>query len=148
MKTRMKKLISIVLVLVLGLAAKVAKADFTFGTPTNLGPVVNSSSREFNASISADGLSLFFISNRPGGVGGRDIWVTARATKENDWGFVWDGSHRVLYVDSIMVAEDTQDNLTGSENGLYIGTGKGMEPGTYWSGLIDDVRIYNRVVIP
>ena len=46
------------------------------------------------------------------------------------------------------VAEDAQDNLEGSENGLYIGTGKAMEPGTYWSGLIDDVRIYTRAVTP
>jgi len=39
MKTRMKKLISIVLVLTLGLAAEVAKADFTLGTPScDIGP--------------------------------------------------------------------------------------------------------------
>jgi len=63
-------------------------------------------------------------------------------------GFVWDGSHRRLYVDGVAVAEDTQSALEGSVNGLYIGTGKAMEPGTYWSGLIDDVRIYNRVVKP
>ncbi|MCP4610630.1 MAG: LamG domain-containing protein [Planctomycetes bacterium] len=31
---------------------------------------------------------------------------------------------------------------------IYIGTGSAMAPGTYFSGLIDDVRIYNRVVIP
>ena len=37
----MKKTISIVLVLALGLAAEVANADFAFGTPTNLGPTVN-----------------------------------------------------------------------------------------------------------
>jgi hypothetical protein len=58
-------------------------------------------------------------------------------------GFVWDGLCRTLYVDSVVVAEDTQDNLDISSNGLYIGTGMAMEPGTYWSGLIDDVRIYN-----
>jgi len=63
-------------------------------------------------------------------------------------GLVWDGSVRTLYVDDVAVAEDTQTNLEASENGLYIGTGKAMEPGTYWSGLIDDVCIYNRVVIP
>ncbi len=63
-------------------------------------------------------------------------------------GFVWDGSNRALYVDDILVAEDTQENLQGSDSGLYIGTGKAMEPGTYWSGLIDDVRIYNRAVSP
>jgi hypothetical protein len=63
-------------------------------------------------------------------------------------GFVWDGANRSLYVDDILVAEDTQPNLQGSNSGLYIGTGKAMEPGTYWSGLIDDVRIYNRAVRP
>ena len=63
-----------------------AKADYTFGEPTNLGPTVNSSAEDFNASISADGLSLFFISSRPGGNGGRDIWVTTRETTDEDWG--------------------------------------------------------------
>jgi hypothetical protein len=31
---------------------------------------------------------------------------------------------------------------------LYIGVGKALETGTHWSGLIDDVRIYNRAIIP
>lgn len=44
--------------------------------------------------------------------------------------------------------EDARDNLDISSNGLYFGTGKAMEPGTFWSGLIDDVRIYNRAVRP
>jgi hypothetical protein len=63
-------------------------------------------------------------------------------------GLVWDGLNRMLYVDDIVVAEDTQIGLAGSNNGLYIGCGKGMEFGTYFSGMIDDVRIYNRVVSP
>ncbi|MFC1795122.1 LamG-like jellyroll fold domain-containing protein [Planctomycetota bacterium] len=63
-------------------------------------------------------------------------------------GLVWDGSHRTLYVDGVEVADDIQPGLEGSQMGLYIGTGKAMEPGTYFSGLIDDVRIYNRVVSP
>jgi hypothetical protein len=63
-------------------------------------------------------------------------------------GLVWDGSHRTLYVDDIAVAEDKQDGMEGSDSGLYIGTGKAMESGTFFSGLIDDVRIYSRVVGP
>jgi hypothetical protein len=63
-------------------------------------------------------------------------------------GFVWDGANRALYVDDILVAEDTQANLQGSDSGLYIGTGKAMESGTYFSGLIDDVRIYNKALRP
>ncbi|MHC4536295.1 MAG: LamG-like jellyroll fold domain-containing protein [Planctomycetota bacterium] len=63
-------------------------------------------------------------------------------------GFVWDGSYRTLYVDDVAVAEDTQEDLEGSDSGLYIGCGKAMKAGTYFSGLIDDVRIYNRAVTP
>jgi len=81
----MKKTISIVLVLALCMVAEVANAEFTFGTPTKV-PNVNTSSREFNPSISADGLSLFFNSNRPGGIGGMDIWVATRETTDDPWG--------------------------------------------------------------
>jgi hypothetical protein len=41
-----------------------------------------------------------------------------------------------------------QDNLKSLTNGLYIDTGNAMTPGTYFSGLIDDVRVYNRVLKP
>jgi N-acetylneuraminic acid mutarotase len=63
-------------------------------------------------------------------------------------GFVWDGSNRIIYVDGVVVGDDTPLGLEGSQMGLYIGTGKAMEPGTYFSGLIDDVRIYSRAVKP
>ena len=56
------------------------------GTPINLGPTVNSSSRDAGPSISADGLWLFFASERPGGSGGRDLYVTTRATTDDEWG--------------------------------------------------------------
>jgi hypothetical protein len=63
-------------------------------------------------------------------------------------GVVWDGLYRRLYADGVMVAEDTQNDIEGTVNGLYIGRGKLMQSGTYWSGLIDDVCIYNRAVSP
>jgi hypothetical protein len=52
----MKKTILLVLVLALGLATKVAKADFVFGKPQNLGPIINSSSSDYSACVSVDGL--------------------------------------------------------------------------------------------
>jgi len=82
----MKKKISLVLVLALGLTAEVANADFIFGTPTNLGPIVNSSSIDWSPSISADGLTLYFASNRPGGFGDSDLYVATRKTSNHDWG--------------------------------------------------------------
>jgi hypothetical protein len=48
-----------------------------------------------------------------------------------------------------VVAEDTQPSaLARSIEGLNIGCGPDMTQGTFWSGMIDDVRIYDRVVIP
>ena len=82
----MKRTISLVLVLALGLAAEVANADFTFGTPTNLGQIVNGSDDVVGVSISADGLEIYFVSDRPGGHGSYDLWVTTRATTNDNWG--------------------------------------------------------------
>ena len=59
---------------------------------------------------------------------------------------VWDGVNRSLYEDDILVAEDTQANLQGSDDSLYIGVNKNNEAGTFFSGLIDDVRIYNQAL--
>jgi streptogramin lyase len=60
-------------------------------------------------------------------------------------GFVWDGSYRILYVDGIEVAKDTNPlaSLKNSDGGLYIGANKNRDAGTFFSGLIDDVRIYD-----
>jgi hypothetical protein len=63
-------------------------------------------------------------------------------------GFVWDGSQRSLYVDDMPVAEETLPNLAGASKGLRIGTSSKLEAGSFWSGMIDDVRIYNRAVEP
>ncbi len=82
---------------------------------------------------------------------GAAILPSQAVITDGNWhriGFVWDGSQRMLYLDDVAVAEDTQENLEVSENRLYIGTGKDLKSGTYWSGLIDDVRIYNRAVRP
>jgi L-ascorbate metabolism protein UlaG (beta-lactamase superfamily)/N-acetylneuraminic acid mutarotase len=78
---------------------------------------------------------------------------------DGDWhrvGLVWDGTSRILYVDDVEVAKDTQPGLAGSTGGLYIGAGKNLEAGSFplgdasrhWSGLIDDVRIYGRAIVP
>ncbi len=63
-------------------------------------------------------------------------------------GFVWDSTNRILYVDDVEVARDTQTSLAASTGGLLIGADSALTPGAFWSGLIDDVRIYNRVATP
>ena len=57
-----------------------------WGTPQNLGSVVNSSSGDFSLFIFSDGLTLYFESARPGGTGGRDIYQCERASTSDPWG--------------------------------------------------------------
>ena len=82
----MKKTISLVLVLLLCMAVEVLNADFVFGTPTNLGPPINSSSGDAIDCFSSDGLEMYFDSSRSSGSGGWDIWVAKRPTTNDDWG--------------------------------------------------------------
>jgi hypothetical protein len=48
--------------------------DDPWGAPINLGPPVNTSDNDVHPSISADGSTLYFASNRPGGSGSSDLW--------------------------------------------------------------------------
>ena len=48
-------------------------------------------------------------------------------------------------MDGVFVAQDVQEGLKSALADLTIGGGKDLAPGSFWSGLIDDVRIYNRV---
>ena len=56
-----------------------------WSAPVNLGPVVNSPANDQNLAVSADQLTLYFQSDRPGGIGGSDIWVTRRASPDSPW---------------------------------------------------------------
>jgi len=55
-----------------------------WGVPKNLGPNINSRSWESQPALSADGRKLYFVSDRAGGVGKRDIWV-AEKDNQNNW---------------------------------------------------------------
>src|SRR3989442_8868594 len=58
-----------------------------WSAPVNLGPVINSASSDQGPAISKDGLSLYFTSNRPGGLGGPfDMYVSQRASVDDPWG--------------------------------------------------------------
>ena len=63
-------------------------------------------------------------------------------------GFVWDGSNRILYIDDAAVIEDILPELVEASGGLRIGASSNLDAGRFWSGMIDDVRIYDRVVEP
>jgi len=63
-----------------------ASTEDPWREPVNLGPHVNSSRNDGSPSISANGRLLFFKSSREGSFLGGDIWVTERATVQDEWG--------------------------------------------------------------
>jgi hypothetical protein len=84
-------------------------------------------------------------STRKASAGALGSEVTIADAQWHRVGLVWNGSERILYIDDIEVARDSQTSLAASGGGLYIGAGSTLTPGSFWKGLIDDIRIYNRV---
>jgi len=61
-------------------------SDGAWSEPASLGPNVNrKDSWESQPSLSSDGRVLFFASDRPGSLGGSDIWMTRRSS-DGSWG--------------------------------------------------------------
>ncbi|MDN3547929.1 OmpA family protein [Mucilaginibacter aquaedulcis] len=60
------------------------KNDDDWGKPVDLNAPVNTPGWESQPSISADGRTLYFVSNRAGGYGGYDIWKSTLTDK--GWG--------------------------------------------------------------
>jgi hypothetical protein len=61
--------------------------DAPWGAPVNLGPTVNTAATEQAPAFSRDEHLMFLVSNRAGGVGGLDIWVSFREDKHDDFGW-------------------------------------------------------------
>ena len=49
--------------------------------PRNFGAPVNSSAWESQPSMASDGRTIYFVSSRPGGFGGKDIWKTTMTSE-------------------------------------------------------------------
>ncbi|MES2285783.1 MAG: OmpA family protein, partial [Bacteroidota bacterium] len=56
-----------------------------WSVPKRLPAPINSDGNETSASFSADGKTIYFVSSRPDGLGGRDIWYCIQ-NEAGDWG--------------------------------------------------------------
>ncbi len=61
------------------------KTDGGWSTPKNIGSAINSPYWDTQPSLSPDGKDLYFVSNRPGGYGGSDIYVS-HLQSDGHWG--------------------------------------------------------------
>src|SRR5262245_63933062 len=87
---RMKTIITILVTSVLATATSfnlVAQPKYSnWSQPVNLGPVINTAFNDQHPALSKDGLSLYITSNRSGGQGADDLWVSQRASVDDAWG--------------------------------------------------------------
>jgi hypothetical protein len=89
--------LGIIAVLILGTTSDFAEAKdgqstqatTTFGEwsqPINIGPPLNTEYNDNYAVVTKNGLSIYFTSDRPGGFGGDDLWVSKRESVDSPWG--------------------------------------------------------------
>src|SRR5438046_7501304 len=96
-----------------------------WGTPVNLGPVINTGANERMRRLSSNGHVMLFESNRPGGLGGSDIWASARKRINDD--FAWGPPVNLGAVINSNMNELAATYLLGNEgrnNQLYFASNR------------------------
>lgn len=111
------------------IAARIDDTEFSAGTAL---PVVNTTAAsEGTPFVSVDGLTLLFMSDRAGGIGGRDLWLATRATTADDFTVVrnlaelnttFDEHTASLTADGRMVVFATNRDTAGGIDDVYVAT--------------------------
>ncbi len=104
-----------------------ASTELPFEEPEQLA-AINTEEFESSPAISADGLTLWFGSDRDGGVGGVDIWVTHRASRDDAWG----EPENVTELNS--ESDEIPRPLGDGDTTMPLGSRRGAE-GLYWTYL-------------
>jgi formylglycine-generating enzyme required for sulfatase activity len=91
-----------------------ASVSSTFEPPVEISELNTTTYYEFDPVLSADGLTLYFGSDRPGGLGSYDIWVATRATPLSPFGSPTD----VTEVNSS--ASDSPTHISADGTALYL----------------------------
>jgi len=88
----------------------------SFGAPAAVGGL-NSGQDDFRPNLRRDGLEIFFDSNRPGGIGGLDIWTATRASTSDPW-----SAPTNLGAGVNSTANDLRASLSWDGTTLYLGS--------------------------
>jgi WD40 repeat protein/HYR domain-containing protein len=91
-RTSFIALVAFIASILLAPVANAQQFSDQWSTPVNLNllagqtTLINGTGNDQHPAISKDGLSLYFSSDRPGGCGALDVWVTRRASVDSHWG--------------------------------------------------------------
>jgi hypothetical protein len=96
-------------------------ASSEWSEPVNLGAPINTEFLEASPTLSKDGLRLYFVSNRPGGFGLQDLWVSQRSCAASvcPWG---EPVNLGAAINS--AAGDNGPNLSADEHLLFYFSGR------------------------
>jgi Tol biopolymer transport system component len=115
-------------------------SDDDWGLPQNSAPRPTRCQNDFGPSLTLDGHTLYFASNRPG-VGGQDLYVSRRHNKRDDFG--WRPPVNLGSINTVaneIAAAHFEDDLTGVTT-LYFASNRPGGPGgddIYMSMLLPD----------
>jgi len=88
----------------------------SFAAPT-LAPGLNTAQNDSRPNLRRDGLEIFFDSDRPGGIGGLDLWTSTRASTSDPW-----SSPTNLGSDVNSSANELRPSLSWDGTTLYFGS--------------------------
>ncbi|MBK5292058.1 MAG: PD40 domain-containing protein [Acidobacteriia bacterium] len=115
----------------------------TWTAPKSLGPLVNTGFDNQQPSLSCDGTTLYFVSNRPGGLGNAnyDIYVSTRKKLEEPAPVLLSASHDGSRQGAILHAGTSQ--VASSSNPAFVG--EALE--IYATGLVDGSAVAPQITI-
>ena len=115
------------------------KNNGIWGIPKKLNDNINSEYWESHPSLSSDGNYLFFSSNRPGGYGGKDIWMSRK--KGKDWGIAKNlgDSVNTMYNEIAPFLHNNMIDFYFSSNGRKSFGGYDIYHGLFNKNLIKDI---------
>jgi serine/threonine protein kinase/Tol biopolymer transport system component len=109
-----------------------ATKDGEWSVAENLGRTVNTDYRDSMPYLSSDGTSLYFHSNRPGGLGGQDLWVAKREDISGDF-----GEPGNLGPNINSPYGDLHPFVSANELLLFFSSSRPHRPGSFVSGSYD-----------
>jgi len=95
------------------------KSAFAKLVVKNLGPILNSKYKEFSPTVTADGRTMFIVSDRPGGVGAQDFWMTT-SPENNDT--TWAAPIDVQEINSTV--DDGAASIAADGQTIYFATNR------------------------
>lgn len=114
-----------------------------YSKPINLGSEINTPFREATPYISQDKTKLYFSSNRPGGIGGMDIYVCDRL----DYSYQNWSEPRLIGQPINSIADDSHPYIALDSDQIYFSTNRDGTSDIYTAKLIRDSILKTEITV-